>query len=206
MARNKEIKSLDPEAVAQIIDEINGKSKEFIADEKMVDEFLKNHPKNDDLITVIQKIRLIDLINSTNLRMYKEGITVTELAQIIVNESRFDSWIQNGDSEAVKLIARNKGSINLFSFASKYCCYHNYCVYGKDAYSIYDTVLKDTLPYYYPISKTDIENMRETFDYDQYRITIDKVIKNNHITCTFKRRKTDLFLWYHNKLSTQSGI
>ena len=195
----KELLKLVPIEVDRIIEEVTGGDKEFLADEKLVKEFLTNHPQNNDLITVIQKIRLIDLINSTNLRMYKKDITISQIAQIIVNEKMFDTWIQNGDARAVELIAKNNGSINLFSFASKYCCYHNYYVYEDDAFSIYDTVLKDTIPQYYHITKTSLEAMRKEFNYDQYRMIIDRIIEANQIECFFKRRKTDLFLWYHNK-------
>lgn len=195
----KELLKLVPIEVDRIIEEVTGGDKEFLADEKLIKEFLTNHPRNNDLITVIQKIRLIDLINSTNLRMYKKDITISQIAQIIVNEKMLDTWIQNGDARAVELIAKNNGSINLFSFASKYCCYHNYYVYEEDAFSIYDTVLKDTIPQYYHITKTSLEAMRTEFNYDQYRMIIDRIIEANQIECSFKRRKTDLFLWYHNK-------
>lgn len=185
--------------VNSIIETISSADIEFKADEKMVAEFLKSHKENTDLETVIQKIRLIDLINSTNLRMYKEDITVSGLAKIIVGVSDFDTWLQSGDARAVDLIAHCNGTINLFSFATKYCCYHNYYAYHRDDYSIYDTVVKDSIPKYINVTKTYIEDLRKEFKYGEYLALINRLMSAYGIDCEFKRRKTDLFLWYYNR-------
>lgn len=37
----------------------------------------------------------------------------------------FDKRLEKGDLELVNIIARNIGAVNMFSFASKYCTYHN---------------------------------------------------------------------------------
>lgn len=95
------------------------------------------------------KAGLIDITNSTNISRYKSKISVVELAKCIVKIKNIDERIKAGDPEVVHEIARCNGKINLFSFASKYCCYHNKNIYGKDDYSILDTILKESLPRYF---------------------------------------------------------
>jgi hypothetical protein len=76
-----------------------------------------------------------------------------ELCHIIAAIPDIDNRIRTGDPDVVKEIAKSNGKINLFSFASKYCCYHNHNLYQRDDYSILDTVLKDYLPRYFSDNK-----------------------------------------------------
>jgi hypothetical protein len=70
------------------------------------------------------------------------------LAKVIYEIPDFDSRLATGDPELVNIIARNIDSINMFSFASKYCTYHNVEIYGRDDYSIFDGIVKHSLPHY----------------------------------------------------------
>lgn len=74
---------------------------------------------------------------------------MVELSSIIASIPDIDARIKTGDPEVVNQIARSNGRINLFSFASKYCRYHNRNLYERDDYSILDTVLKEHLPLYF---------------------------------------------------------
>lgn len=49
---------------------------------------------------------------------------MVELSQIIASIPDIDKRIAAGDPEVVNEIARSNGKINLFDFATKYCCYH----------------------------------------------------------------------------------
>jgi len=119
---------------------------------------------------------------------------------IIKNIKNIDERIKNGDPEVVVEIAKSNGKINLFSFASKYCCYHNKNLYGKDDYSIFDNVLKNYLPKYFDdITKNEIENWRKNFQYKKFNEYIGQKLKLLNINIPFKRRKFDHYIWYLNR-------
>ena len=116
---------------------------------EMITRCLRRFPDNTDPDIVAMKVGLIDITNSTHLSQHKSKISMVELSSIIASIPDIDARIKAGDPEVVNLIARSNGKINLFSFASKYCCYHNRNLYERDDYSILDTVLKDYLPRYF---------------------------------------------------------
>ena len=63
-----------------------------------------------------------------------------DLAKVILEIPNFDDRLAEGDPELVNIIARNIGAVNMFSFASKYCTYHNVEVCGRDDYFIFDGI------------------------------------------------------------------
>lgn len=146
------------------------------------------------------KIGLIDITNSTNISRYKRKISVVELAEIIASIPNIDERIKNGDPEVVSAIAKANGNINLFSFASKYCCYHNKNLYGKDDYSILDTVLKNSLPSLFnDIKKSDIKRWVDSYDYKSYNEYINRKLDEYGIDVPFRKRKFDHFVWFKNR-------
>lgn len=166
----------------------------------LISSTLAKFPYNIDLEVVAMKIGLIDITNSTNIARHKKLISVVELAEIIVSISDIDERIKNGDPEVVNIIAKANGKINLFSFASKYCCYHNKNFYGRDDYSIFDSVLKNSLPQYFDdITKADIQRWQKLFDYKSYNDYITKKLDELNITIKFRKRKFDRFVWSRNR-------
>lgn len=162
----------------------------------------KRFPKNDDVVIVAMKVGLIDITNSTHVSQHKTKISAVELAESIVKIKNIDERIKNGDPEVVNEIARCNGKINLFSFASKYCCYHNMNLYGKDDYSILDTVVKESLPMYFnDVTKTQIQKWQNNFQYKQYNDYITTKLDELNITTKFRKRKFDHFVWYSNRKS-----
>ena len=167
---------------------------------EVITESLKAYPKNDNVALVAMKIALIDITNSTHISQHKQKISIADLAEIIVGIKDIDERIAKGDPEVVNEIARTNGEINLFSFASKYCCYHNHNLYGHDDYAIMDTVLMNTLPLYFDdIRKADIDNWRKRFDYKSYNDFITKKLDELSINTKDRRRKFDHFVWYLNR-------
>lgn len=167
---------------------------------KIIHATLTSYPKNDDLNIVATKIALIDVTNSTQLSRQKSKISLFDLAHVIISIENIDDRIAQGDPEVVNLIAKNTGSLNLFSFASKYCTYHNVEIYGRDDYSIYDSIVKKYLPYYANnTTKSAIEKWRKSIDYASFNDCIGNVLNEYGIDIPFKRRKFDRFLWYPNR-------
>ena len=167
---------------------------------ELITRCLRKFPKNSDPDIVAMKVGLIDITNSTHLSQHKSKISMVELANIIAAIPYIDERIADGDPEVVNEIARCNGKINLFSFASKYCCYHNRNLYGRDDYSILDTVLKEYLPRYFDdVTKNQIQKWQDSFNYKAYNDYITRKLDELGITVEFRKRKFDLFVWYKNR-------
>lgn len=190
-------------------------------EEELIRDVLVRYPKNDDLRIVAMKVALIDVTNSTQLSKYKSKLSLYEIAKIIVDmntDGDLDRKLESGDAKLVSDLAKTfkeyrredgSGGINLFSFASKYCCYHNRCVYGKDDFSIYDNVVATHL-HEYPLSKNAIDkNQAKKWmskdDYESFNKHIGDLLDENGITSDqvqSRRRMFDHFLWYPNRKTT----
>lgn len=167
---------------------------------EMITRCLRRFPDNTDPDIVAMKVGLIDITNSTHLSQHKSKISMVELSSIIASIPDIEAKIKAGDPEVVNQIARSNGRINLFSFASKYCCYHNRNLYERDDYSILDTVLKEHLPLYFSdVTETQIDNWRKAYNYKAYNDYITKKLDELGITVEFRKRKFDLFVWYKNR-------
>lgn len=167
---------------------------------EMITRCLIKYPDNTDSDLVAMKVGLIDITNSTHLSQHKSKISMVELSDIIASIPDIDERIKSGDPEVVNIIARSNGKINLFSFATKYCCYHNKNLYGRDDYSILDTVLKDSLPRYFEdITKGQIQRWQNSYNYAAYNDYITKKLDELNITTDFRKRKFDWFVWYKNR-------
>ena len=167
---------------------------------ELITRCLKKFPQNTDPDIVAMKIGLIDITNSTHLSQHKNKISMVELANIITSIPNIDERIENGDPDIVNEIAKSNGKINLFSFASKYCCYHNRNLYEKDDYSILDTVLKDYLPRYFDdITRRQIQKWQDDFNYQAYNDYITNKLDEYGITVPYRKRKFDHFVWYKNR-------
>lgn len=167
---------------------------------ELVKRCLQKFPNNTDPDIVAMKIGLIDITNSTHLSQHKSKINMAELSCIIASIPNIDERIEAGDPEVVNEIAKSNGRINLFSFASKYCCYHNRILYDKDDYSILDTVLKENLPRYFDdINKSQIQKWQKNFRYKEYNDYITRKLDECQITVKQRKRKFDHFIWYKNR-------
>lgn len=165
-----------------------------------IHDVLTRFPQNIDPELVAMKIALIDLTNSTHLNTHMRKITLTQLVDLILSISDFDTRLAQGDPELVNQLANANGNVNLFSFASKYCTYHNVEVYEKDDYSIFDSIVKKALPHYVSgLTQAKVEVWRKTFNYAAFNGCIDNLLNVHNISISFRRRKFDHFLWYTNR-------
>lgn len=187
------------ESINYIADLVS-KTNNYGLENELITNCLKKFPKNTDIEIVAMKIGLIDITNSTHLSQHKSKISMFELADIISSIPNIDSRIESGDSEIVNEIAKSNGAINLFSFATKYCCYHNRNLYGNDDYSILDTILKKYLPRYFnDITESQINNWQKNFCYNEYNNYITRKLDEIGITIDNRKRKFDHFIWYQNR-------
>lgn len=163
---------------------------------------------NVDPDIVSMKIALIDVTNSTHLHQKKKLINLVDLTNIIAHPKlRFDERVFRGDELLVTEIACCNEKINLFSFATKYCFYHNSFSYGKDDYAKYDGIVSNCLPYYLNkagirykgrrITSSTLNSLRIKKDYETFNMLVDLVLKN--ISVPNKKAKFDYLMWYYNR-------
>ena len=165
-------------------------------EDDLITNCFRRFPDNTDLVIVAMKVGLIDITNSTHVSLHKSLISAVEIAECIVNIKDIDNRIKNGDPEVVNEIARSNGNINLFSFATKYCCYHNKNLYGRDDYSILDTVLKKSLPKYFnDITSSQIKKWVDSFDFKSYNDYLTRKLDELGINVPFRKRKLDHYIW-----------
>ena len=119
-------------------------SKEFDKDESPIEDALKElfnqYPGNSDLRHVLLKVVALNSLYSTQITAHSAKLpNVVDVAQHICrNAKKIDSALAAGSPEIVETIAwvsvSNKKDRNNFSFATKYCSWHN-----PEAYPIYDS-------------------------------------------------------------------
>ena len=137
--------------------------------------------------------------NLSNQRGTMQTSVFSLADQIVAHCKELDQMIQSGDPEAVRLIA-GFGTVNLFSFATKYCCYHNTLCYGRDDYSIYDNIVADVIPCYLDVRRFYISQCRVKKEYLEYKRIIDTLITVHGLQAVPQiRRKMDHFLWFTNR-------
>ena len=176
------------------------KTNNYGPENELITRCLLKFPTNTDPDIVAMKIGLIDITNSTHLSQHKSKISMDELSRIISAIPDIDARIAAGDPEVVNEIARSNGKINLFSFASKYCCYHNRNLYGRDDYSILDNILKKYLPRYFDdITQSQIQRWQDGYNYKEYNDYITRKLDELGITVDHRKRKFDHFVWYKNR-------
>ena len=164
---------------------------------RLIEDVLKKYPNNKTIEDVACKIAVIDFTNSTNLRQNK--INLYTLAKIITNID-FDAKVAKGDVSLVSDIIQ-ECPVKLYSFASKYCCYHNTFLYNRDDYSIYDSVVKKHLPEY-ATEKLPASKWRRNFNYETFNQYIGDLLDEYGITAATepqRRRLFDHYVWYKNK-------
>lgn len=166
---------IDIESLDGIEDEISNSDDRYNLDELsgnggfFTNAFISN-PKNDQPEVVAMKMALVDVTNSTNLNRilgkkdyYSKGkhivrnmFSFSELINRVVSMPDFDERLARGDASLVSELTRwgdtwgekESDGANMMSFFSKYCLYQNYIIYGRDDYSIYDSVVKDNIGKY----------------------------------------------------------
>lgn len=202
-------------------------------------ELIKNH-WNFDKETIKNICLQIDKENSTHLAVsgYKKnnGLTKTKnnennqgvelVVEKIMNIPNFENRLKDSDPQLVNIIANAVNGISKFSFASKFCSYvSRYKFDNHNAYSIYDKIISEILPYYEWIFLDRMDHVRKKhnrskeivstveekfankkiFDYKGYNDLIESIIKaiNDKKKLKVDRTIFDKILWYYYKGDNQ---
>ena len=170
------------------------KYEHYREEEKLIAELFKTHKENTDEKFVLSKVCVLDSLYSTNLRM-DEG-RIYEMTKHIL-KLNIDKDLQNKSLELISKIAdftNQKGERKvLYSFATKYCFFHN-----PSFYIIYDSFVEKKLKSlndedkFYNFAQKDIK------DYVKF-MAIFKSFKSFYGLEAFSNRELDHFLWMSGK-------
>jgi hypothetical protein len=175
------------------IDKFNNDERYFLADKAIVSLF-EAFPENKNLEHILLKISVINDLYSTNI------LGTFNMARHI-QRLDIDSRLKQGDTLLVNEISsghgiiskKNNKEINFYSFATKYCNWHN-----RDNYAIYDSFVNKVLiafkrkDNFSIFMETDLKNFTKfkevVLDFKQFYNLTDHDLK-----------QIDKFLWIYGK-------
>lgn len=163
-------------------DEENG------AVEWLLTRLFKQYPENTDVDQVLLKTKVLNLLYSTQIR------AVNVVAKHITGLG-IDPYLSAGAPEVVDLIAKVKLGEkirNNFSFASKYCSWHN-----PTAYPIYDGNV-DACLWHYKKQDSFIAFPRNGYSYPDF-VRIMIAFRDFYGLTLFSFKQLDKFLWYRGE-------
>lgn len=179
---------------------VNGYLKKFDSDKRYkpaddaITKLFKAFPENKELEDIILKISVINDMYSTNI------LGTFRMAEHILRLD-IDEDLKEGVPSLVHTIAtghnirtkRNNTEINFYSFATKYCSWHN-----PDEYAIYDSFVERVLMAYKrkerfsKFKKSDLKVYKEFL-----RIVTD--FKTHYNLTNLNLKDIDKFLWIYGK-------
>ncbi len=161
----------------------------YMVVERSLTKLFRAFPNNINLEDVFLKVIVLN-------DLYRTAIWATyQVAEHIVSLN-IDHLIREGKPEAVDMIARirlgNKIRNN-YSFATKYCAWHN-----PSAYPIYDTFVDKMLWAYRRQDQFDSFLHQDLLKYDRFRQIVRNFQRHYHLT-TYNIKDIDKFLWLAGK-------
>ncbi len=179
--------------ISKYIDKFNNDERYFNADQAIIKLF-SAFPDNKKLEDILLKISVINDLYSTNI------FSTFKMAKYIQG-LKIDNGLKKGDPNIVKIIStghkikstKNKKELNFYSFATKYCNWHN-----QDSYAIYDSFVKKVLMAYK--RKDNFSSFKETDlkDFLKFKKIISD-FKTFYKLTGHDLKKIDKFLWIYGK-------
>lgn len=158
----------------------------------ILENIFERDKANNDLAIIYEKVILLNVLYYTNI------MEPFYMALHIKKIKGFKDRINKGDPLLVPGIARVtiKGKKkNFYSFATKYCFWHN-----DRKYPIYDSMGTKTLREYSYNNLYDFNCLGiDLKNYEKYRNVIDNFCKTFGLPDEVKYRKIDKFLWQTGK-------
>ena len=154
----------------------------------------KAFPKNDNVEDVLLKISVINDMYSTNI------LGTFKMAKHILKQD-IDNGLVKGEPEIVHKIAlghdirrkKNNTEMNFYSFATKYCNWHN-----QENYAIYDSFVEKVLIAYQKKDKFSGFKNSELRDFRTFKRVISDFL-NHYKLINHNLKEIDKFLWIYGK-------
>ena len=178
-------------------DDIKQAGAEFDYENQTLEEALRelfgHYPHNTQPAQVLLKVTALNTLYSTQIPLYRESIpTIFEVARHIVNLD-IDSDLKRGDDGLVSRLAKieippKKVRFN-YSFATKYCSWHN-----PNAYPIFDSRVYTYLCHLVNHGCLDRFIQKDMWDYPTFKRTIEGFMGRNRLG-RFTFKDIDKFLY-----------
>ena len=150
--------------------------------DKAIKKLIHAFPSNSDLSSVLLKVTTINRLYSTNI------MSPFDVAKHIIT-LQLDRELESGELSAIeriRYVTIAGVQKNFYSFATKYCNWHNF-----RAYPIYDSFVEKSLHHFNCVNG----NLRV---YNNLKASIDCFRAQNHIT-NFSYKQIDKYLWLYGK-------
>jgi hypothetical protein len=169
--------------------------------EPALDRLVAQFPHNKDACDVLLKVTTINALYSTNI------YAVVAVAEHIVKQD-IDSAIAAGSPDAVEQVARIqfKGQNKVhfyYSFASKYCSWHN-----QNAYPIFDRRVRNTLSKYKKQDKFDDFSTDELWcssGYERFREIVSR-FRTHYELNELNFKEIDKFLYWFDLIGDYDTV
>lgn len=181
------------ELVNEYIEIFSNDERYYLADNAIINLF-RQFPENKKLEDILLKLSVINDLYSTNI--YGTFIIAKHIQKLDI-----DNRLIQGDPNLVKQIATGHGirfaktnkEISFYSFATKYCNWHN-----KEAYPIYDSFVDKVLRAY---RKKDNFSKFKDSDLKDF-ILFKQIVSDFKVTYSLTEhnlKEIDKFLWIYGK-------
>ena len=156
-----------------------------VAVERALSKLFTLFPNNDNLEDVLLKVVALN-------DLYRTGILATTQVAEHIFHLNIDPAIRAGQPQAVQMIARvslSKGPRNNYSFATKYCSWHN-----SADYPIYDSFVDQMLWGYKKQDNFNNFHRQDLWQYERFKSIIVH-FRDYYNLASFSIRDIDKFLW-----------
>lgn len=188
------------ELINRYLKKFNNDDRYYSADQA-INKLFKTFPANKNLEDILLKISVINDLYSTNI--YGTFIMAKHIQRLDI-----DKRLKEGDPGLVSKIAtgheirtnKTDKEINFYSFATKYCNWHN-----PKAYAIYDSFVEKILLAYRRKDNFSKFKNSDLKSFKRFKGIIDDLIKfyklDNH-----NLKEIDKFLWIYSKELFKTSI
>lgn len=178
----------------------------YIVQDKAIKKIFKSSPQNTDLSDVFIKATILNTFYNTQI------FSILPVAQHILKIRNMDDRLQKGDESLIaefkEVDLGGEKHLNLYSFATKYCHFHN-----NDAFPMYDSYLLDLLWIFMNNSDFDKFKNRKHTSYDKFKVhtsyekfkelllnfkkhyKLEQCFKDFHQLGQSSTKEFDMFLW-----------
>lgn len=179
----------------------------YTIQEEILCNLFRKYPANSNFEEVVYKTTMLDSFYSTNLRFNDKTLSadkdsksgIIEVARVILNITDFDERVKNGDIKLVDQIVntakQDKSMKSVYSFATKYCSFHN-----PKVYPICDSFVKEELKYYrnqkvneFKFKNEDLEN------YSGFVNVVNIFMNKFNLIDKYTIKQVDQYLWLVGK-------
>ena len=175
------------------IDKFNNDERYYPADQAIINLF-DAFPENKRIEDILLKLSVINDLYSTNI------LGTFKMAKHIL-QLDIDEGLRQGDPDIVHQIATghdirtkiNDKEINFYSFATKYCNWHN-----KASYAVYDSFVHKVLMAYKRRDKFSVFTQSDLKDFRKLKKIILDFADYYNLT-RHNLKEIDKFLWIYGK-------